>query len=109
MACHHRGPDRGRRYLRHELQVHSRTAMGVQLFRCHGRDADRVRGAVLAIPAGGMAVSLRVTSSLGAADRFSLAPLAGGGSGRGGLSPDRAPGWAPSPAAFGFGPPPPDA
>jgi Mg2+ and Co2+ transporter CorA len=46
-----------RRYLRHELQEHAGTAMGVRLFHRNRRDSDRVRGAVLAIPARGVVVT----------------------------------------------------
>jgi magnesium transporter len=58
MACHHSGPDRDRRNLRHELQEHAGTAMGIWLFRSYRRHPDCIRGAVLAIPARRMVVSL---------------------------------------------------
>ena len=57
MACYHRGPDRDRRNLGHELQQHAGTAMGIRLFHRDRRNPDCLRGSVLAIPSRGLAVS----------------------------------------------------
>src|SRR4029453_18604776 len=59
MACHHRSPDRDRRYLRDELQEHAGTAMGIWLFHRRRTDPSYLRGAVLAVPARRMVVSSR--------------------------------------------------
>ena len=44
--------------LRHELQEHARTAMGIRLFHRYWHDPNCVRSAVLAIPPRGMVMSL---------------------------------------------------
>src|SRR5512132_869438 len=56
MACHHRSPDRDRRYLRDELQEHAGTAMGIWLFHRRRTDLNYLCDAVLAVPARRMVV-----------------------------------------------------
>ena len=57
MARHHRGPDRDRRHLRHELQAHAGTGVGIRLFWRDRHDPARMRGPILAIPARRLAMS----------------------------------------------------
>ena len=57
LACHHRGPDHGRRNLRHELQEYPGATMGVRLFLRDGCYRCNVRGTVLAVPARRMVVT----------------------------------------------------
>ena len=59
LACDYRGSDRDRRDLRHEFQEHAGAAMGVWILHRDGHDPGGMFGAVLAIPARGMAVNSR--------------------------------------------------
>jgi len=58
LGRHHRGPDRDRRHLWHELQEHAGTAVGVWLLHRRRRDPDRLRRAVLVVQARRMVMSL---------------------------------------------------